>query len=192
MKKRIIIGSSLALVILGLAVNYQRLADYWDSRRLATISPNRAFASTTGQPAPVQRIEGKPVAIAIPSLKLDLPVVNGYYNEQAKVWTLSNDKAHFATLSPQPNNQEGNTFIYGHNRKEVFAKLLKIQPGAEVIVTTENNHRFTYKFVGSYVTSPDDSRLFNYRGAPILTLQTCSGLWYQNRQLFRFDLVKVD
>lgn len=191
MKKRFIMIGALLLVIGGALLQRDRLSDFWHTRQSATADASHAFDDHSNQPAPVQRIEGKPVTMQIPSLNIDLPVANGYYNTSSKTWTLSNDKAHFATITPEPNNQAGNTFIYGHNRKQVFASLNKIKPGAEVTIKTDNNHVFTYKFVSSYETNPNDDRLFKYQGAPILTLQTCSGLWYQNRQLFRFDLVKV-
>ena len=94
-------------------------------------------------------------------------------------------------MTAPSNNQSGNTFIYGHNRPAVFAKLSKLQIGETVKVYTDNNHTFTYKFRSAYETSPNDASLFEYDGAPILTLQTCSGLWDQNRYLMTFDLVGV-
>lgn len=136
-------------------------------------------------------IQGKPVRLQIPSLNIDLAVADGVYNAQNKTWTLSKDKAHYALITPLANNQQGNTFIYGHNRKQVFGSLAKIKPGAEIILHTDNGHIFTYVFRTSYETSPKDDTLFKYTGSPILTVQTCSGAWYQNRQLFSFDLEKV-
>lgn len=134
-------------------------------------------------------ISGKPNRIVIPSLAIDLDVVDGYYNSGDRSWTLTGDKAQFATITSPANNKEGNTFIYGHNTKKVFAALPGIKPNAEVFVYTDTNHQFTYRFTSSYETSPQDSSLFTYRGAPRLTLQTCTGLWYQNRSLFTFELV---
>ncbi len=147
-------------------------------------------AQTTSTPDN-QIISGKPVRLLIPSLGMDLEVADGIYNPQTKEWTLSKDKAHFADLSVQPNNQQGNTFIYGHYRPEVFARLHNIQPGAEAKILTDNGHEFTYVFGTSKVTDPSDSSLLNYQGKPILTLQTCTGAWFQNRQLFTFDLADV-
>lgn len=139
----------------------------------------------------VPLIQGKPVTIEIPSLGLNLPVIDGYYNTSEKTWTLTSDKAQYATLTPYANNHAGNTFIYGHNRKEVFSSLLRLPAESVAIITTDNGHKFTYKYRSSIETSPYDDSLFDYQGAPILTLQTCSGLWYQNRKLFTFDLVGV-
>ncbi len=138
-----------------------------------------------------QVVQGKPIRIQIPSLDIDLPVIDGQYNSQEKTWTLSNDKAHFALITPPANNQNGNTFIYGHALPNVFGRLPGISPGAEVIISTDTNRAFTYTFRSSYETNPNDDQLFHYDGPPILTLQTCTGIWSQNRSLYTFDFKEV-
>ena len=145
---------------------------------------------TIVKPAP-NVISGEPVRIDIPSLKLSLPVIPGYYNKRTHSWTLTNDKVQYAVMTPPPNNASGNTFLYGHYRWGLFASLHTIKAGAEVSITTDNGHVFTYDFVGSRETNPYDDSLFKYQGKPILTIQTCSGLFFQNRQLFTFNLGKV-
>ncbi len=148
-----------------------------------------AQTNTTDQTKDV--LQGKPSRLLIPRLSLDLPVADGVYNSKTKSWTLSKDKAHYALITALANNQAGNTFIYGHNRREVFANLARLQPGDTVVVHTDNGHTFTYNFRSAYDTNPNDDSLFFYRGKPVLTLQTCSGIWFQNRRLFTFDLVGV-
>lgn len=135
---------------------------------------------------------GKPVRISIPSVKIDLSVADGVYNQKTGAWTLSTDKAHYATITPFANNIKGNTFIYGHNRRSVFAPLLQIKVGDKAYVHTNNNKLFTYVFRESNDVDPSDVSLFAYQGDPILTLQTCSGTWYQDRRLFTFDFVGVE
>lgn len=136
-------------------------------------------------------ISGKPTALTIPDLAIDLAVKDGVYDTNAKTWSLSTDAAHYALITPEPNNMGGNTFIYGHNRKNIFSKLGTIKAGTKAYVKTDNGNTFTYVFRKSIETTPYDDTLFHYVGTPILTLQTCSGLWYQNRQLFTFDFVEV-
>jgi LPXTG-site transpeptidase (sortase) family protein len=149
--------------------------------------------STSDRHAPTKAatVSGTPTHISIPSVDISVDIEPGYYDKTSKTWTLSTTKAEYATITPQANNGGGNTFIYGHNRWAVFYKLLKVQPGDEAIVSTANGHTFTYKMTGQKVTQPTDNSLFRYQGPPILTLQTCSGLWYQNRSLFVFSLEKV-
>jgi LPXTG-site transpeptidase (sortase) family protein len=140
--------------------------------------------------APVKAtLEGQPDNISIPSLNMSLPVINGYYNKVTEQWNLTLNEVQYATITPPPNNAGGNTFFYGHYRPEVFAYLHLIKIGAQAIVTTTNGHTFTYQLATINVVSPTDDSLFAYQGPPILTVQTCTGLFFQNRELFVFNLV---
>ena len=185
----------LALFILagGLLFHQQILRAFHKQEPVTTTftqSVQRTPAVASAQTASI-RIEGKPTRLQIPALTLDLPVADGIYYKQSKTWSLSNNKAHYALITPLANNEDGNTFIYGHNRREVFKNLNKIKTGDKAVITTDNGHTFTYIFRSSLETNPYDDSLFSYKGSPILTIQTCSGLWYQNRQLFTFDLAEV-
>lgn len=182
----------LLFLVAGGLLAYQPLMRHWDEGKLKTTAPAPAPERTPEIEANTkinQMIQGKPVRLVVASLNIDVKVADGVYNSKSQTWTLSKDKAHYALMTPEPNNQEGNTFIYGHNRPEVFARLSKLAVGQDAVIYTDNNHVFTYRFRSAYETNPNDDSLFAYKGAPILTLQTCSGLWYQNRFLMTFDLV---
>lgn len=200
-KSTILLITGLCFIVTGAALSYGPLMDYWSGKQVAT-PLNVPFSSVvkaeaaSGQqaaptPAPAQVISGKPVRIQVPSLAINLRVAEGHFDAASQTWTLSKDKAHYGVNTPPANNAHGNTFIYGHNRTGVFRSLSRIKPGAIVIVTTENGHRFTYRFSAAYETNPNDDSLFRYQGPPIMTVQTCSGMWYQNRQLFTFTLQNV-
>lgn len=132
-----------------------------------------------------------PVRIQVLEADINIPVASGVYNRSTQKWTLSNDKAHFATMTSMPNQTAGNTFIYGHNRKSVFARLTKIKAGSTAVITTADNQRFVYRMRTSYTTVPTDDSVLHYSGPPILTLQTCTGAMFQNRTMYVFDLVGV-
>jgi len=170
----------------------QQLLDYWG---LHSGGPAGQPVARTSQLLANTKaavvIQGKPVRIVIPAVNIDVQIDNGIYYPKSKTWSLSLTKAEYALMTPEPNNQGGNTFIYGHNRREVFNRLPQLPVGQYVYVYTDNNHIFTYQYRSHYETNPNDNSLFSYKGAPILTLQTCTGLWYQNRDLMTFDLVKV-
>jgi len=177
---------ALILVIAGLAV-LAPFAYFWYSDR-------QVAAEQT--PVVVQRVDlkptavtGKPVRIAVPSLKIDLAVIDGNYDKKTGEWTLTLDKAQYATPTVQPNDQGGNTLIYGHYRPEVFAYLHLIKLGAEAQVTTDNGYVFTYTFKSTEALNPRDTSIFTYQGPPRLTIQTCSGAYMQNRQMYYFDYV---
>ncbi|HEY4161020.1 MAG TPA: sortase, partial [Candidatus Saccharimonadales bacterium] len=116
----------------------------------------------------------------------------GYYDPATGEWTLTKTNVQFATMTVQPNDQAGNTFIYGHALSNLFGSLPKLQSGAVAIVKTSNGHAFYYTLNSTKVVSPDDtSAVLGYTGKPILTLQTCVGLLYQSRELLTFNLERV-
>lgn len=155
------------------------------------VSADTTANVTTEVTAPPETITGKPVRIIVPDRGIDLAVADGVYNPSTREWTLSNNKAHFAVQTVQPNNSQGNTFIYGHALSNVFGNLTGVQTGSMASVFTDNGYEFKYRFVSSVAVKPTDITVFDYKGAPNLTLQTCSGAWYQNRQMFDFDFVEV-
>ncbi len=139
-----------------------------------------------------ETLVGKPSRLIVPSLGIDIAVADGEYNPADGSWTLSEDSAHFALLSNQPNDLAGNTLIYGHNQAGVFGNLSEITAGGEAIVITDNGLKFTYRFKNYEDVEPNDVRIFEYEGEPQLTLQTCSGFWMQDRRMHYFSLVSVE
>lgn len=179
--KKLMFGSA-ALITVGV-MGMIPYANMWMAKRQALETPATIVHQATLKPT---AITGHPVRIVIPSLDKDLQIIDGVYNKNNGEWTLSLDKAQFATISAQPNNLSGDTFIYGHYRREVFATLHTIQPGAQVYIDTDNGYRFTYTFTKTETKQPNDVSIFTYEGAPRLTIQTCSGAFFQNRQFFYF------
>lgn len=165
---------------------------YYQTRNHVVASQLQEANNTDQSLPPVTQFSGKPVELTIPNLGLKLQVTDGVYNSQTAQWTLSNDKAHYALLTPQPNDNSGNTLIYGHYRPEVFARLHNIRVGEEVVVTTNNGYRFVYVYRSTKAVNPADTSVFSYGGAPKLTLQTCSGAWMQNRQLYEFTYIRYE
>jgi LPXTG-site transpeptidase (sortase) family protein len=187
-KLQLIIGS--ALIIIGAVV----IIGVIRSQRTSLVTPGPLSASVlqSEKPAvPTVGIHGYPSQLIIPSLNMNLTVIPGIYNSKTKTWTLSLSEVQYAVITPEPNTVSGNTFIYGHYRRAVFASLHTIQLGAQAVIKTTNDHTFYYQLVSEKVTNPNDVSLFSYKGKPILTVQTCTGLFFQNRQLFTFELVRA-
>jgi LPXTG-site transpeptidase (sortase) family protein len=192
-KQRIIFVAGIVLLLAGVA-SIAPMAYFWNQNRIAMANPAAAtvVAAVAPKPAPQSdTITGYPVRLQVPSLAMDLQIVDGVYNEKTHAWSLSRDKVQYALPTVQPNNKAGNTLLYGHYRPEVFARLHKIQPGAEVIVTTDNGRVFSYTFTRSQTVAPSDTSIFGYSGDPRLTIQTCTGAWMQDRQFFFFALSSV-
>ncbi len=193
--------SSKKLLVVGVLASTLGLAGlvpsayFWHQTRQITeaavaSSPTQTVTTPTVVTAP-KIITGKPVRLLIPSLGMDLSVADGVYDPRNGQWTLSTSQVHYALMTVQPNDKQGNTLIYGHYRPEVFAALHTIQPGATAQVVTANGYTFTYTFKNSTVVNPADTSILSYEGRPMLTLQTCTGAFMQNRQLFSFDLVGI-
>jgi len=161
------------------------------NQRGSALSPSTA-PTIVAVPAKPAATSGYPVALSIPSLSKNLQVAEGHYNPETGAWSLSRDKAHFAVMTVMPNNESGNTLIYGHYRPEVFASLRKVQPGAEAIIQTDNGYRFVYTFQKSEKVAPNDTSILAYTGEPQLTLQTCTGIWMENRHLFTFKFERFE
>lgn len=135
-----------------------------------------------------QRI-GLPVRIKIPSIDIDLPVTQGRYDQ--KTWDLSPVTALFAEGTNLPNKSTGNTLIYGHNTAAVFAKTDELKIGDSVIVFTNDQHIYTYKYISEVIVKPDDVSIFSYEGDPQLTLLTCNGFLDSHRRLMFFRLIEA-
>lgn len=191
MKQRILNAIGVGLIVLGLFFGYPYITAHWQGKDLVTTSPGVVFADQPVQASEEPLVMGRASRLVIESLGIDLTVAEGKYYATSKTWQLSEDKAHFAELSVENNNKTGNTLIYGHNNKQVFGKLNQIKVGDRAVVYTDNGKRFVYEFRTAVETNPYDDSVFNYKGPAMLTLQTCSGLWYQNRQMFAFDLVEA-
>jgi LPXTG-site transpeptidase (sortase) family protein len=170
----------IVLILIGLFLWHIR-ADY----EVTNSAPQST--STVQAAAPKSAtISGQPNHISVPSLGMSIPVIPGYYYQATKEWTLTLSDVQYATITPPPNNASGNTYLY---RPEVFARLHLIKIGADVVITTTNEHTFTYQLESVHSTIPTDDSLFHYQGPPILTIQTCTGTFFQYRQLFTFKLV---
>jgi LPXTG-site transpeptidase (sortase) family protein len=183
------------LCVLGIAgaaptVYFSMLSHSTASAEPAFPTPKTTTAPASTPTKPV--ISGQPVSISIPSVNINVSVVDGTFDAKTQEWTLGLHTAHWGTMTPQPNDTSGNTYIYGHYRPEVFAYLHNIKPGAQAIVTTDNGYKFTYTYESSVTVSPDDTSLFSYEGPSMLTVQTCSGSWFQNRTLYKFSFTSVE
>ena len=179
---------SLIVVAAGI-MTMAPLGYFWVHNKLAIGNAGAAPAVPAKAPLPPKTptlVTGKPREIRIPSLGIDLQVIDGAYNADTGQWTLTLDKAQYALPTVQPNNEEGNTLIYGHYRPEVFASLHHIVPGAKATIITSNGITFTYTYQSTKAYDPTDTSIFTYQGAPRLTIQTCSGTFMQHRQMYYF------
>ena len=160
----------------------QVVANNWNRTILNLNSPTLSNA-----------VYGQPIRLLIPAAAIDIPVNPGVFDATSGEWTLSGYIAQFATNTSPANNIEGNTFIYGHNNDFVFGSLRHNTPTAVTVayVYTNNGHVFEYSFAGSYNEGPSNTSVFSYSGAPVLTVQTCTGALNEWRTMYQFNFVRV-
>jgi LPXTG-site transpeptidase (sortase) family protein len=165
------------------------------SSDIAQPSAQHLSAPVLVEPTEIKKpiIVGHPKQILIPRLNVNLPIFDGVYDPATQSWTLGNQGVHYAYNTNLPNDDHGNTLLYGHNNPKILGVTKHLQPGDELIVITDNNLTFTYMYTEDQVVEPSNTTLFegNHYELPRLTLLTCSGTWSQNRRLMNFQFVEV-
>jgi LPXTG-site transpeptidase (sortase) family protein len=162
---------------------------------IATRPPEPVVAAAPPKPAIVIREGslrvGQPARVVVPRLGIDLKIIDGEYDKKKDTWTLSDDKAQFATMTSLPNNESGNTFIYGHNTDAVFAPLARLKTNDVVRVHTTNGLTFQYRYSGKEIVDPKTTSVLAASEAPRLTLMTCEGIFSQTRRVMFFDFERI-
>lgn len=193
MKRKILLINLIAVMLVAVGVCLISSA-YADQKVLFVeeVTSSEVVASVQNLEGK-DRISGIPVKLELPSIGKIFEIKEGEYDDNTRTWTLSKDSVYFANLSAPANNVSGTTLIYGHNRKNLFGVLFKLQAGDKAIVSTDNGHVFHYTLSEVADVSPDDTKLaIDKDGNPRLVLQTCIGLFWEKRQLFIFNLENVE
>lgn len=119
-------------------------------------------------------------------------LVSGQFNATTGKWNITSQAVYFAQETDRPSDENGSTVIYGHNNRKVFGATKNLKIGDLLIITTENQHRFTYAYKNSQRVEPTDISVLSAK--PIVaqtTLITCDGLSNEFRRLMHFELVEA-
>jgi sortase A len=108
-----------------------------------------------------------PTRLVIPSIKVDVQVVEGDDWEQLK----KGAGHHIGSANP---GERGNCFISGHNDiyGEIFRYLSEVKVGDEITVYA-GEQPYRYSVRATRVVEPDDVSVMYPTSAPVLTLLTC-------------------
>ncbi len=100
------IVSSVCIVVglLGVAPTLYYRYKLANANAVPTIPVNVPVAAVKAAP---EAIAGNPVKITLASLGIDVPVVNGAYDQKTQQWNLGLHTAQFATITTTPNNLSG-------------------------------------------------------------------------------------
>lgn len=108
-----------------------------------------------------------PTRLVIPSISVDVPVVEGDDWEQLK----KGAGHHIDSANP---GERGNVFISGHNDiyGEIFRYLEDVKVGDEVIVYA-GEQPYTYIVRATRIVDPKDMSIMYPTSTPILSIMTC-------------------
>jgi LPXTG-site transpeptidase (sortase) family protein len=137
-------------------------------------------------------ISAQPIRIVIPTISLDLKIVDGSYNQRTKQWSVAERAVNHVPQSAPANNQAGTTILYGHNFAWVLGKTKNLVPGDKIYLYGEDGSLFEYSYRESQTVKPTDVGLFEQSSEkPEALLMTCDGQWAQVRRAMYFDLVRA-
>lgn len=146
------------------------------------------------EPVPTQPevISGLPRRIELPRIGLMRDVIDGDYDANSQNWTLTDDKAQFAVMTTPANNKAGQTVIYGHNTTAVLEPVRLVQPGDELLVTTDSGRVLVYVYTNDRFVAPTDvSVIYETPETSRVVLMTCEGWLSETRRLLYFDFKEV-
>lgn len=184
-QKQVFVWLLPAYLLVLFLISYTAYASFFPSETGDANNANIKENQNTKKDTP-ELISGNPILLTLPRLEIEVGVIDGNYEKTVKKWNVSETFAHFATITALPNNQSGNTLIYGHNSLRIFGKTQDLLPGDRLFLKTNNDYIFIYEFESAEEVSPQSTQIFIYQGAPRLTLLTCSGLFNEKRRVMTF------
>ncbi|WP_058305943.1 class F sortase [Gracilibacillus massiliensis] len=136
-----------------------------------------------------QVIVDQPVAIRIPSLAIDAPIIHTGLNDQGEMVVPDNgEEVAWFELGRMP-GANGNSVLAGHvddyQGPAVFFQLENIEIGAEVIIEGDNEETLTFVVERIEAYPYDDApirEIFGPTDEKRLNLLTCTGLYNQSME----------
>lgn len=128
-----------------------------------------------------------PTYFVIDSLKLALPIVNGYHS--GDTWTTNQNGVSFYTDSTYP-GEVGNSIFYGHNYQRVLGNLHTVTPGDTIKISYSDGSFKKFEVVVTQVVDPDALYILNGSNDRMLTVYTCVGLFDQKRFVVAAKLIE--
>lgn len=119
-----------------------------------------------------------PVRITIDALSIDAPISPVVVKDNK--WPVTAKAASYLAASPIPGDK-GNSIIYAHNWKNLFANLVDAQTGEEVIIEFADKTQKTFIITSTSIVTPDTSSILAKSNDTRITLYTCTGFLDTNR-----------
>lgn len=176
------LNSAVLLIILGLCLFLFGGINYYRIRVLSFTHAPKAENQTKSD-------SDLPIEISIPSIQIKLAVVEGSIKNGA--WEISANSATHLSTSGSP-GEGGNTVIYGHNKKIIFANLPYLSLGRKILIKTQSGKTLTYEVYQKDFVGPDRIDLVSPTSHEELTLYTCWGLFDSQRAVVKAKPIASD
>ncbi|HRN70412.1 MAG TPA: sortase [Candidatus Woesebacteria bacterium] len=134
-------------------------------------NPNR-LAFTTYTQTNYQNTQLIPVRIDIPSIQVNLPIVQSRI-EQSN-WNTTKDGVSYLSSSPIP-GKKGNSILYGHNWSNLLGNLPQVKPGETIEIEYNNGSKNIFTIHSMGVVTPDQTHVLSSSNDTRITLYTCTG-----------------
>jgi len=119
-----------------------------------------------------------PARLLIPSLKVDLPVVESEIIDG--VWSVSSSGVSHLSQSVSP-GLPGNSIFYGHNWRRLLGNLKKIKLNDEITLSEKTGRSLTFSVAGITEVDPEDVSILDSSSNAAITIYTCSGFMDSKR-----------
>jgi len=162
------------IIFLGLFVFFVGASHYYQIRILSFTKPVVEASNSQAGELPVQ--------ITIPSIGIDIPIESGEIKDG--VWQISYDKATFLVTSARPGTN-GNTVIYGHNKKVLFGNLPYLSLGQKIYVKTADGVIHVYEAYQKDFVDAGRVDLVSPTTNEELTIYTCWGFLDSRRAVVK-------
>ncbi len=123
-----------------------------------------------------------PVEVFVPRLLTKVAVVKSVVKNGK--WPILSKSVSYLIGSDYLDN-EGNTVIYGHNRKNLFGFLKNLKIEDIVEVKGSDGKIYSYKVIKSFIVKPDRIEVLNWEEGYNLTLYTCEGIFDRQRLVIK-------
>lgn len=150
------------------------------------------FAFPDDNPRAQTKIESASTAASLPvrvlakKAGIDATVTIGGY-ENGK-WILSKNNALFLPTSQMP-GEGGNTVLYAHKRKGLFATLKNLSLGDTITLYDLNGKTYTYAVYKTENIKPNQMEKIQTNKNNTITLFTCDGWFDENRLVVKASLI---
>lgn len=129
-----------------------------------------------------------PYAITIPTVGIK------QYLEPTDIlddsWVISKKHASYLISSARP-GENNNIIIYGHNTKQMFADLVKVELGDTVLIESSESIA-TYRVTRKLDVSPEFVTAIEPTSVETLSIYTCTGLFDSRRLVLQAEPINIE